>query len=114
MTTKEQLIDLLLEHGFECGKSVNTKDWYAKRVHEIRLNENGFTHMRHKAGKFIPEYYPNTSLRQLELVIFDNLLNKVGTRRNHAGFAMPISKSVSTVIPKRRAKMVEGFERITV
>ena len=114
MTTKEELIELLIEHGFERGKSVNTKDWYAKRTHEIILTENGYIHIKNQGSKLIPEYQPNASLRQLELIIFDYRLNKTDSKRNHVGIVILKVPSISTVIPKRRAKMVEGFEMGTV
>lgn len=106
MTLKEQYKQLLLEHGLECGRSVNTKDWWTKGgLHELRFPENGFTHVKRKGGEsgvLVIEHYPNGSLRQLELVIFDNRLNKEGSKRQHAGFAIPNTLGITVKAPKKR------------
>ena len=116
MTLKEQFEQLLLHHGFERGRSINTKDWYAKGgVHEIRIMDKGFTHTRNRCGKFISENYANVSLKLLELVIFDNRLNNEGSKRQHAGFVIPIQIGVEPLRPtKRPAKRVAGFVGATI
>ena len=84
MKRKEGHISLLNDHGFEQGHTVNTVYWWAKKSHEFRVLEGGVMHTNCKGGNLIQVNYANITECRLEMLIFDNKLNKAGVPRRFA------------------------------
>lgn len=112
MKRKQECISLLNDHDFEQGRTVNTVNWFAKKSHEFRVLEGGVMHTTCKGGHLTQVNYANITECRLEMLIFDNKLNKAGVPRR---FAWIVSSPVKVKAPeKRRAKMVEGFNSAMV
>jgi hypothetical protein len=109
MDFKTQASEFLTLHGFEQGKTVNTKDWYTNKSQEIRLGDNSFSHHRNRNGFLVPTDYPKADIKMLENVIFLNGINGEFLRRLHSAYAVVYAPKI---IRKRKAKRVEKFEKV--
>lgn len=116
---------LLKDHGFLKGWTINTVYWWAKSSYEFRLLDNGFKLIYIRAGKFIETPFPDATIADLENTIYfyglhqellprqySNIYKRLADEINRKAKEQKAAQRLVESNKKRKAKRVEKFSKV--